>query len=484
MEALKMVIDLFGPTVFVPVVVFILSLCMKVEANKAFRGALYMGIGLTAFNIILGGLMGSLGPIVTEMVQNTGVNLPAIDIGWPAASVICYSNQMGLFFIPFGLIFNLILFATKWTDSFQPTDIWNYYHFVFWAAIVQLVTGSFWLGILCGMLLDLILLLMADWIAPSMQEYYGYEGVVSTCYCSVNSVPFTILIKWCLKKLKLDRINLKPSQVREKFGFWGEPVTMGLLIGLAVSLIAKWQFLGELESWATILKTAITTGAVMAIYPSVSGLFVKGLIPITQTLNARMRSGQMTRKNMYIAIDPAVFFGEEATIATGLVLIPIMLAFAVFTPGNMVLPLADLPAIPFAVIGIVTVMQGNVFGAVIAGALWIGLGFMCNSEILEVFTTAAMNVNAIPESAGSAMVTSFLVGNNIIGWLAYKAFTASETIRIFTIGIAFAIYFVTYYFFQRNRKAWQMAAGASEEYFAQKEALWRQMEEMKAANKS
>ena len=52
----------------------------------------------------------------------------------------------------------------------------------------------------------------------------------------------------------------------------------------------------------------------MAIYPSVSGLFVKGLIPITNTLNARMRSGQTKRKNMYIAIDPAVFFGEEGII--------------------------------------------------------------------------------------------------------------------------------------------------------------------------
>jgi PTS system galactitol-specific IIC component len=484
MATLKMVIDLFGPTIFVPVVVFILSLCMRVEPNKAFRGALYMGIGLTAFNIILGGLMGSLGPIVTEMVQNTGVNLPCIDVGWPAASIICYANQIGLFFIPFGLVFDLVLFATKWTDTFHPTDIWNYYHFVFWAAIVQLVTGSFWMGVLCGMLLNLILLLLADWIAPAMESYYGYQGVVSTCYCSINSVPFTILIKWILKKLKLDRITLNPEQLREKFGFWGEPVTIGLLIGLAVSLIAKWQFLGELESWATVLKTAIVTGAVMAIYPSVSGLFVKGLIPITQTLNARMRSGEMTRKNMYIAIDPAVFFGEEATIATGLVLIPIMLAFAILLPSNIVLPLADLPAIPFAVIGIVTVMQGNVFGSLITGALWIGLGFMANSDIAVVFTEAAKNVNAIPESAGQALVTCFLVGNNILGWLVYKAFAASEGIRVFTIGLAFACYLVVYFFFQKYRKAWQLAAGATEEYFEEKEALWKEMEEKRAARKA
>jgi len=483
MEVLKMVIDLFGPTVFVPVVVFILSLCMRVEASKAFRGALYMGIGLTAFNIILGGLMGSLGPVVTEMVENTGVNLPVIDIGWPAASVICYANQVGMFFIPFGLVFDLILFATKWTDTFHPTDIWNYYFFVFWAAIVQFATGSFFLAVLAGMLLNLILLLLADWIAPSMECYYGYQGVVSTCFCSVNSVPFAILVKWVLKKLKLDKIILKPSELRDKFGFWGEPVTMGLLIGLAVSLIAKWQYLGQLESWATILITAITTGAVMAIYPSVSGLFVKGLIPITNTLNARMRSGETSRKNMYIAIDPAVFFGEEGNMATGLVLIPIMLGFAIFTPGNIVLPLADLPALPFMTIGIVAVMQGNVFGAVVAGTLWLGFGFLVNSDVAQIFTEAAKSVNAIPESAGSAGVTCLLVGHNFFGWLVYKAFAAAESIRMFTISAAFASYFVVYYFFRRNRKAWQMAAGATEDYFEEKEALWKQMEEKRNAAK-
>ena len=61
-------------------------------------------------------------------------------------------------------------------------------------------------------------------------------------------------MKWVLGKLKLDKINLKPSELRENLGS-GEPVTMGLLIGFAVSMIAKWQFLGDVASWATILNS-------------------------------------------------------------------------------------------------------------------------------------------------------------------------------------------------------------------------------------
>jgi PTS system galactitol-specific IIC component len=331
------------------------------------------------------------------------------------------------------------------------------------------------------MLLNLILLLLADWVAPSMECYYGYQGVVSTCFASVSGVPFAILIRWIFKKTGLYKISIDPATIREKFGFWGEPVTMGLIIGFAVSFIAKIQGLGVLDNWAVMLKTAILTGSVMALYPAVSGMFVKGLIPITQTLNARMRSGETSRKRMNIAIDPAVFFGEESNIATGLVLIPIMIVVAVALPGNIILPLADLPALPFMVIGITCVMGGNVFGALVTGALWLSVGYLMNSEVAATFTDAARNVNAISESAGDSMVTSFLVGHNPFAWIVYKAFTAPEGIRIFTIIACFAAYFVVYFLFRKNMKAWQLAAGATPEYFEEKEAIWKEAQERKAA---
>jgi PTS system galactitol-specific IIC component len=469
MIALKTIIDLFGASIFVPVIVFFLSLSMGVQIKKAFQGALYMGVGLTAFNIIISGLISSLSPVVTEMVASSGVNLPAIDIGWPAAALICYANYIGLFYIIFGLGFDLLLFLTKWTDTFHLTDIWNYYFFVFWAALVQLSTGNLWLGIGAAMLLNLILLLLSDWIAPAMECYYGYQGVVSTCYCSVIGLPFAILVKWILKKLRLDHIQLNPKRLKDKFGFWGEPVCMGLLIGIAVSIIAKWRGLGELKNWAIIIKTALMTGSVMAIYPAISGLFVKGLLPITQTLNDRMRSGKIARKNIYIAIDTSVFFGEESTIATGLILIPVVLFCAVFVPGNIVLPLADLPALPFMVVSIVTVMKGNVFSSFIAGSLFMLLGQFINSDVAALFTEAAKNVNAFPNTAGDSMISSILVGHNPFGWLVYKAFTAPSSIRIFTIAAALVVYFGVYYLFQKNRKSWQLAAGANAEYFAKKE---------------
>ena len=147
-------------------------------------------------------------------------------------------------------------------------------------------------------------------------------------------------------------------------------------------------------------------------------------------------------------------------------------------PGNIVLPLADLPGLPFSVIGIVAIMQGNIFSSVIATSVYLGFfGFLVNSDVAAIFTEAAINVSAIPASAGSALVTSFVIGNNPVAWLVYKAFVAPEGIRVLTIAAAFACYFILYFFFQKNRKAWQIAAGATEEYFMEKEAIWKQIEE-------
>ena len=201
-------------------------------------------------------------------------------------------------------------------------------------------------------------------------------------------------------------------------------------------------------------------------YPSVSGLFVKGLIPISQTLNARLRSGEIKRDNFNIGIDPAVFFGHESTLTSGLILIPIVLLISLI-PGNIVFPLADLPAMPFMVIGMVIVMKGNILTTVLGATLWFILGNLANSNIAPIFTQAALAGGAnIPAEA--AMVTSWTIGMNPIACVAYQAFAAPDNIRLFTIILAVAVYLAIYVLFRKNRRKFYMAAGASEEFLDNK----------------
>ncbi|MFQ9345599.1 MAG: PTS transporter subunit IIC [Coprococcus sp.] len=181
-----------------------------------------------------------------------------------------------------------MLFALNLVDTFQPTDIWDYYQFVFWAVIVQFTTGSFALGVAAAVVCNLVVLLIADIIAPSLQEFNGYDNLTLTSVPQ-GGAPFAMIVRWIVVKLKIKTKPVSAESLQERFGFWGEPLSIGLIVGLLITLLGSTQGLGEVATWAGIISTAITIAGVMVIYPSVSGLFVKGLIPLSQSMQARAR---------------------------------------------------------------------------------------------------------------------------------------------------------------------------------------------------
>ncbi|MFQ9345598.1 MAG: PTS transporter subunit IIC [Coprococcus sp.] len=77
-NAFNSVMGIFGSTIIVPIVIFIISMCMRVGVKKSFQGAIYMAVGLTLFNAVLGILMSAITPYVTAMASNVGISLPYI----------------------------------------------------------------------------------------------------------------------------------------------------------------------------------------------------------------------------------------------------------------------------------------------------------------------------------------------------------------------------------------------------------------------
>jgi PTS system galactitol-specific IIC component len=114
---------------------------------------------------------------------------------------------------------DLLLFSLKLPTP-PATDI-DYYQFVFWAIIVQFVTGSFALGVAAAVFMNLIVLLIADIIAPSLQEYYGYENVTLTSVPQ-GGAPFAMIVRWLIKKLNIKEYSYDMKGLTEKFGFWGD----------------------------------------------------------------------------------------------------------------------------------------------------------------------------------------------------------------------------------------------------------------------
>jgi PTS system galactitol-specific IIC component len=475
-KVINQIMAMFGAAIVVPIVILIISLVMRVDVKKSIQGALYMAVGLTLFNAILGVLLGGIAPFVVQMATNTGISKPFIDVGWQGAAVIVYSNQLGYLYLVFGLGVNLLLFALKVTDTFQPTDIWNYYQFVFWAIIVQFVTGSFWLGLAAAVVLNLFVLLMADIMAPALQEYYGYDNVTLTSV-PVGGMAGAIIFRWIFMKMKLKDRDLEGEDLNARLGFWGEPMVIGLVIGGLIAILGSLQVIGDPATWGKVLAAMLIVAGVMVIYPTISGLFVKGLIPLSQSMQRRIHSGKSKRQHFNIAIDPAVFFGESRNLTTGLILIPIVFFISLVMPGNNVLMLADVPALPFMTVPFIVAFRGHILKAVGAGAVWFSLSNILLSDVSASFTEAAKaagvanQVPAVADAFGQGLgVAAWTVGTNPVLWLVYKAFSAPDMLKLVTIALVLAAYVAVWFHFRRNRNAWHRACGASQEFLDSREA--------------
>lgn len=447
---LKAIIDNFGSAIIVPVIIFVIALIFKVKAQKAFLSALYAGVALMGFTLVLG----SFTPIITPMVEGmshtmsgiTGVTLNTFDVGWQATSVVAFATSAGMIYLGLGIALQTILFLVKWTNIFQPSDLWNNYSYIVWGAMVIFQTKNFLLGIVCMVVMNLYSLLISELVAKRWSKYYNYPNCTIIAMHNVEPAIFAIAIDPILNLLHLDKVKLNPKSIEKKIGFFGEPMALGLFLGLFIGVLGSIGNLGSLATWGDILECGVATSAVMAIFPKIASMFAQAFAPITEA--ARVFMSKAGEREWYIAVNDAVGYGEPATLTSGLLLIPIMIIVACILPGNQVLPVVDLLAIPYMVQGLVAVYKGNMSKILVAGTIWFSLGLLMCTVTAPLFTQVAADAGfAIP--AGAAMITSFnILGKPMMG-LVFLAFLSGNPLWI---GIAIAVYAAAFLIFKCKNK--------------------------------
>ncbi|MCC0642725.1 MULTISPECIES: PTS galactitol transporter subunit IIC [unclassified Clostridioides] len=442
---MKSIIDTFGSAIIVPIIIFIIAKIFKVTTKKSFLSAVYAGVALQGFTLILNSFTPIITPVINRMVDSTGVNLPVFDVGWQATSLVAFSTSAGMIYLGLGILLQTILFLVKWTDVFQPSDLWNNYSYMVWGAMVIGVTGNFPLGIGCMVLLNLYSLLISELVAKRWSSYYRYPNCTIIAMHNVEASVFAVFADPIYNKLGLNKIKLNPKELEKKLGFLGEPITLGLFLGMFIGILGNMTRITTMEAWGEIMKVGISTSAVMAIFPKVASMFAQAFAPITEA--ARKIMQKAGNREWYIAVNDAVGYGEPATLISGLILIPIMLVVAMILPGNQVLPVVDLLAIPYMVQGLVAVHNGNIPKVIVSGIIWFGLGLYICTSTAPLFTDMATSVGvAIP--AGAMLITSFnILGKPLMG-LVFFAFLSANPLYI---GLAVVIYFILWALFRKNK---------------------------------
>lgn len=400
-----------GPTVILPIAIFIIALIFRVPVKNAIRSAITIGIGFVGINLVLSVLSDNLGPAAQQMVKNFGLHLTIIDAGWPAAAASAFASPIAAVMIPICLIVNLVLIVFKATKTLD-IDIWNYWHFIAAGATGYIVTGgSWWFAILCTVIYEVLVLWMADRTQNMVENFYGLKGISlptgSTAAFGFLGMP----IGWAISKIPgIKNIHVDPETIQKRFGIFGEPMMMGLILGIIIGALAGYDP-------GKVFKLGISMGAVMFLMPRMVKILMEGLIPISESAREFMKS-RFKNRELYIGLDAALSIGHPANISTGLLLVPITLFLAIIIPGNKVLPFGDLATIPFYVSFVVANRKGNILHSVLAGTVVIALALLMATDFGPVHTEMMRGVYKFPQ--GATEVSTLDMGGNFFNWIILK----------------------------------------------------------------
>jgi PTS system galactitol-specific IIC component len=272
-------------------------------------------------------------------------------------------------------------------------------------------------------------------------------------------VPFAIFTNWLVDKVPgLNKVDADPEAIRKRFGVMGEPVILGLIIGLVLGVLGFYNA-GDFQTvLVKVLGLGMNLAAVMLLLPRMVSILMEGLMPVSEAAREFMQKRAADRE-IYIGLDSAILIGHPAAISTSLLLVPIAILLSIILPGSRVILFADLAVIPFVVAMFAPLMRGNIVRMVIAGTLELLVGFYLATWMTPLFTAAAVDAGfAMPENALSitSIADGFLWPPALFAQLVNFA-------GLFGLVILAALLGVAMYFFLKNSKAWEVAAGAPKE---------------------
>ena len=436
-----------GAPVMMPIIFTILGICIKVKPAKAVKSGLLIGVGFVGLSIVTSLLTTALGPALKEVVKIYNLQLAVFDMGWPAAASIAYNTSVGAFVIPVCLGVNLLMLITRTTRTVN-IDLWNYWHFAFIGAIVYFVTDSLLWGFFAAILCYILTLIIADLTAKKFQSFYEkMDGIsIPQPFCA-GMVPFAIAINKFLDKIPgINKINIDAEGMKKRFGLLGEPLFLGVIVGCAVGAFARYDL-------PKVLMLGIQMGAVMELIPRITGLFIEGLMPISDATRQLIARKFKNSEGLNIGMSPALVIGHPATLVVSLLLIPVIIILAVVLPGNEFLPLASLAGMFYLFPLVLPITKGNVFKTFIVGLVMLVIGVYFVTNLAPAFTLAAQDVYAqtqdaavkIPEGFSSAAALDF--ASSPFSWIIYHL-----TVSLKYIGIAVLVFFTGAMMWINHRK--------------------------------
>ena len=414
-----------GAAVMMPILFFILGVCIGIKPGKALKSGLLVGVGFVGLSVVTALLTSSLGAPLKDVTEIYGLQLRIFDMGWPAAASVAYNTTVGAFIIPVCLAINIVLLLCKATNTIN-IDLWNYWHYAFIGAVVYFATDSIWYGFFAAVICFVITLVMADLTTKKFQSYYkDLEGIsIPQPFCQ-GFVPFAEGLNWCMDRIPgFSKLDIDAEGMKKKFGVLGEPLLLGVLVGILIGCLSCRSWGEIVDRIPFILGLGIKMGAVMELIPRITSLFIEGLKPIAEATKDLVSRKFKNSAGINIGMSPALVIGHPTTLVVSLLLIPCTLLLAVVLPGNEFLPLASLAGMFYVFPAVLPVTKGNVVKTFIIGLVSLTVGLYFVTDLAPWFTLAAQDVYARTGDAAVAIPEGFQGGaldfaSSIFSWVIF-----------------------------------------------------------------
>lgn len=388
-----------GSAIFLPIVMIILGLIVKLKPRKAIIAGLTLGVAFTGMSVILDFMFGAISPVATQLVENTGINLNVIDVGWSPMAAIAWAWPYALFCFPLQLGINLLLLVAKKTNVLN-VDLWNVWGKIFTATIVMAFSGSVILGFVVAAIQVVLELVIGEANQKTIQKATGIPGVTCTHYMTLQSIWMNPINKLMDKVPGLNSKNFETEKIREKLGIFSENSVMGFLIGGGLSLAAGYAV-------DDTLNVAIKVATALVLFPMVAKLFMQALAPIADAASEFMRK-KFKDREIFIGLDWPFMAGCSEIWITSIILVPYALIMAVLMAKfglSSTLPIAGIVNVIVAVPAFI-VTGGNLIRMILLGCIFTPVYLFVSSAFAPAVTELARAVGTIEIPAGQ-LITYF-----------------------------------------------------------------------------
>ena len=382
-------------------IMLIVGLAVKMNFTKSLTAALKIAVGFVMIQQMVKLITANMFPAMQAVVQRTGLDLEILDVGAHAVGVAALGTDIGLFIIPLGFLVNMILLALRVTKTLN-TDLGALWQTAFGGTVVALMTNSPVLGFITAIVLIVIMLMGADRQQKKLSELGDMPGASFSNCSAVGQYCFVSVLDRIYDKvlpfLKDKRIETK--DLKERVGIYGEPIVVGLVIGVIIAILAGYDFFG-------ILGLAAILAAILYSYPFFSKTLQDGLRMIAaggrEYFEERFKGRQI-----FVGVNWFALLKPEA-LEIGLLLMPITLGLAAILPGMRVLPLTDLAYLFSAVTIVVVYTKGDLLRSFIIGLIAVIIGLYVTQWYAPYATEIVTKFGrGLPE--GSTQVSALWIG--------------------------------------------------------------------------